>query len=152
MRKTMVTKCIRKLTFVMMELLILILLVVQANELAPTPFCPYSPPIQLSYSSELDEAKGLMEICLTRKFENCESFKKTWPLPDLEYELCIHYGHLYCLNHIKVIHDPVIDCFTINCKPKSKIRPLPLSYVRCLLKCYTKYIKKHPNVIHTKNH
>jgi hypothetical protein len=54
----MASKCIRKLTLVMMEFFILILLKVQAIDLSPTSLSSSGLPILYSHSSELDEVKA----------------------------------------------------------------------------------------------
>lgn len=84
----MVRKCVRNLTVVMVELLILIFLDVEANNLAPTLFSS-SPPILLHYSSKLDQAKESKHECLTNEIEGCESSKTTWPFTDVKYSFCI---------------------------------------------------------------
>ncbi|XP_062150098.1 uncharacterized protein LOC133858642 [Alnus glutinosa] len=80
-----VTKLVRKLMLAMMELFILILLDVQANDLALTSLSMSSPPIIFPYSFEVDEAEGMYK-CITNVVEGCESTKKTWPLSDLRYQ------------------------------------------------------------------
>jgi hypothetical protein len=54
----MALKCIRKFSVVMIELLILIILKVQANDLAHFSFHLSSAPIQLSYFSKLDKVQN----------------------------------------------------------------------------------------------
>ena len=62
----------------MIEFLILILLDVQAIELAPTSFSPSSPTIQLPYSFELDVTTVPMHKFVADNVEGCTSSKKKW--------------------------------------------------------------------------
>ena len=85
----MVSKCVRKFMLVMMELLILILLSVQANNYGPTSFFLSLPPILPPSSSELDEG---ITSCLKNKIEEkCARIKDTWPFLNFEYEICIFF-------------------------------------------------------------
>ena len=52
----MVMKRVRKLWLVMIGLFILILISVQANDIAPISFYPSSPPVPLPYSFKVDGA------------------------------------------------------------------------------------------------
>jgi hypothetical protein len=135
----MVTKSVTKLTLVMMGLLSLIVLNVQANNFAPTSFYLSSPPISLPYSSKVDEAKTTKQSCLTGVVKSCESRKKTWPLNDLGYQLCVSEGFGTCLMHgMHQEHSMFKDCVMINCKRNSVYRSL--ARVSCLLDCYEESI------------
>ena len=76
----MACKCIRKLTLVMMELLIFLLIKVQANNLVHPSFSPSRLPIlypHFSHFSEFDEVQGTIHTCFASEIEDCE---KIWPL------------------------------------------------------------------------
>lgn len=155
----MVTKYVRKLAFVMMKLITLILLNVQAYDLCPISFCPSSPPIQLSYSSELDEAIGSMRTCLEEKVKACESIEETGILFDFEHISCIRVGFLHCMDD-HIVHDPAMgplirNCIRLNCYSRPKAVELITShfngdYVKCLLACF-EHVKKHRDRIYTQN-
>jgi hypothetical protein len=109
----MASKRIKKLMVVIMELLVLVLLKVQANDLAHISFPPSSPPIQLHHFSELgkvqinnlaptsfrpsplpimdphsfelDEVQGTMHTCVANVIQDCE----------IKWQHTYHYG--FCL-------------------------------------------------------
>jgi hypothetical protein len=148
-----VTKLVRKLMLAMMELFILILLDVQANDLALTSLCMSSPPNLFPYSFEVDEAEGMYK-CITNVVEGCESTKKTWPLSDLRYQNCMFKGFFICFHHVNIFEHPPIfkDCVYTKCLTKSNIGRVSRSSPRvskCFLKCYEKHIKMPSNVIYT---
>lgn len=95
----MVTKCVRKVMLVVMELLILILLSVQVNDLAHISSSPSSSPVPAPYSSELDD-HGDLHLCLTLGISHCSHFQNTWPLPDFTYESCIAATFARCFTEI----------------------------------------------------
>jgi len=157
MRKTMATKCGQNFLLVMMELLILILLNVQANDLVPTLFFPSSPPNLLPYSFDLDEAKGALHNCLTKEIEDCSHVKKTWPFTDFTYQHCIKLRFGHCMILAVFSNDPYYfimdDCISTTCKPEMKEnKPYYRSsaiFVNCLLKCYEERIKNPSDVIYS---
>lgn len=85
----------------MMELFILILLDVQANDHAPTSFCPSSFPIPLPYSSEVDEAKGMYK-CIPDAVEGCERTKERWPDHDFRYQKYIFKSFARCFIEVEI--------------------------------------------------
>jgi hypothetical protein len=151
----MVTKIVKKLTSMMMGLLILILLRVHANDLAPTKFYMSSPPISLPYSSRIDEAKRpikrLMHNCLAKVVKACELHKKTWPLADLRYQICISEGFGKCFIHVingeysRMFRDCIMTEGNRILAYGSKAR------VSCLLDCYEQHMKMHSDVIQMQN-
>lgn len=154
----MVVICVRKLMLVMMEMLILILLSVRANNRAPTSFSLSPPPILPPYYFELGD--GVIKWCLTNGVEEqCASIKGPWPFPDLEYEICIDSAFKHCLGNYVVLGDKKVffiikDCIHTNCHPKLKIRVVhrrSARYVSCLLECYVEHVKTPSNVTHTQN-
>jgi hypothetical protein len=74
---------------VMIELLILILFYVQANDLAPTSFSSALPPTLLPYSFEFDDATGAMQKCLINRVGGCRNFKRICLFRDIKYEICV---------------------------------------------------------------
>jgi hypothetical protein len=155
----MVIKCVRKLILVMIELLILILLSLQANDCAPISFFPSPPPIVPPYSFELD-GYGSLYACLRTGVEfRCASIKSTWPFPDIEYETCIFVTFEYCLGNFEnyklqnIVH-VIKYCIKTNFHPKLKIKAShrrSARYVSCLLECYEDHIKNPSDVIYTQN-
>jgi hypothetical protein len=151
----MVSKCVRKFMLVMMELLILILLSVQANNYGPTSFFMSLPSILPPYSSELDE--GIIS-CLTNKIEEKYArIKGTWPFPDFEYEICIFSSFEHCsvnLTHEdRYAYNIINNCIKINCHPKLKIKAIHrrrTRFVSCLLECFEAYLP-HFSFIHMQN-
>jgi hypothetical protein len=156
----MACKCIRKLVVVMMELLILFLLKVQANNLAHTSFRPSSHPIQLSYfskldkvqnnilaptsfspsplpilyhhSTELDEVQETMRTCVDKKMRVCE---ETHPYDTMKFKSCIVIGHIDCLlkhPHISPLkyYLCAVDCFEHSTVMMS-----------CIKECHEKHLK-----------
>jgi len=155
----MAVKCVRKLMLVMIELLILILISVLANDCAPISFFPSPPPMLPPYSYELDW-EGTLHSCLINGVEfRCASIKTTWPFPDFEYETCIFVTFEYCLGNInnyrrKFIVYIIKYCIKTNCHKKLKIKAnhrRSARYVSCLLECYEEHIRNPPDVIYTQN-
>ena len=62
----------RKLSVVMLELVILTLVEAKANYLASTFLHPSSLPILLSHHSKIDNVEEPFHNCLKKKFEGCE--------------------------------------------------------------------------------
>jgi hypothetical protein len=155
----MATKCVRKLMLVMMmKLLILILLGVQANDLAPTSLSPSSSLIMSPYSFELDN-HGEIHLCLTLGICHCSNLKTTWPHPDATYEACIFATFLRCFKGIKNSEDPIMfpiifNCAKTKCERFLKIEDILLiraQLVRCLLKCFNKHVASPSDVIYLQN-
>lgn len=132
----MACKYIRKLVIVMMELLILILLKVKANDLAHISLRFSSPPIQLFYlpkfdkvqnnvlaptsfslsplpilyphSFELDEVQETIHTCLANKIKVCE---ETHLYGTTAVRFCIWLRHLDCLHE----HHPKSTIKSTSC-------------------------------------
>ena len=138
-----VTKGVRKLTSVMVELFFLILLYVQANNLVLASVQSSSPPIMLPYSFEVDEAQEMYE-CGEDVVEGCERHKTTWPLADLRYQTYIFNGFARCFPHDKISeHLPTFkDCLHTKClrRPKWSSEIISPKSVH-ITKCYEKHIK-----------
>jgi len=150
----MVRKCVRNLPVLIMEVLILIVLNVQANDLASTSFYPSSPPILLPYSFELDRAKGDIHECLTNEIEGCKSSKTTWPSSDIKYSYCIFRSFKKCLNEFPrhPIMRPIIkDCFLVCAIKLETEQRYIAGFTSCLLKCYEEHVKKPSDVIYMQN-
>jgi hypothetical protein len=157
----MVMKCVRKQMVVVM-MLILILLDVQANDLASTSFSLSSPPIMLPYSFELDEATGATHKCIADKIEGCPSSKRIWPFPDSEYEICVIGSLRGCFLHFythvdppiyKVVMKRIMACVKANCPWKMRwihIRARA-RLSSCILECSEEGTKGHLDVIYTQN-
>lgn len=161
----MACKCIKKLMVMMMDLLILILLQVQANELAhisfhpssppvmhpyfseldnvqtndicPTSFCPSPLPIMYPRSSELDEVKRTLHTCLAEEYKACE-----------EYYLESPEKH-YQFDNLSIVSVKLgerakenLACATLLvcafCKRDCKRLRDRRKLVECLLECYRK--------------
>lgn len=132
----MAKNCIIKLVSVMMELFIIILINVQANEVEKV--------------LVRDEVLGPMELCLESKIEDCRH--KRGESRDLEYQRCVMKGFVHCLRNVKEHEDPIIyrNCIkrcTHDCAQKKKGNAL----VSCLFGCYKDYIQKPLNVVNTHN-
>lgn len=145
----MVAKCVRKRMSVMIELVILILLSVQANDGAPISFFP-SPPTILPHSSFVYNDFNSVRVCLKIGVKlRCASIKTTWPFPNFEYETCIFSTFENCLSDIKGYEDPrmfdiIQNCTKINCHLKliiSAIHRKTVDYVSCLLECCEEHIR-----------
>jgi hypothetical protein len=104
------TKSVSKHMAVMIEFLILILLDMQAIDLAPTSFSPSSPPIQLPYSFELDVATVKLHKRIADNVESCTISKKKWQLS--RYEFCVNDVLWECFFRILVITQKVC----VRCK------------------------------------
>ena len=131
----MITKYVRKLMLLMIQLLILVLLNVQANAHTLTSFSPSLqtlPPIPPPYYSELDN--GELYLCLTLGIGHSQKCKTTWPFPDHEYdELCIYDTFIRCLQTISIYEDPIMhqiieECIETKCTPKLKIKAARSSF------------------------
>lgn len=165
----MAFKCIRKLVVVMMELLILILLKVQANDFAHTSFCPSSHPIVFPYFSKLDKVQNnvlaptssffslhcpsfilnhlnWMKIkkqytCIAKQIKFCEE-KHTHNI--LEFGSCIWSHHLACTEEHLPDMNVMADICVLNCvEHPSDIG----SYVK---ECYEKHFKDS-DVVYAQN-
>jgi hypothetical protein len=99
-------QCIRKLMIVMMELVILILLKVQANHLLPS-FCPIrlhhffeldkvqtQLPIIYPHSFGLDEVQGMMHTCVVDLIKVCQETSQQI----YGYGFCIFHGFEECVH------------------------------------------------------
>jgi hypothetical protein len=150
-------KCVRKLMLVITKLHILILISVQANNIAPTSFTPSSPPILHPYSSELDI--GELHLCLIHAVGHCTRFKSTWPFPDKAYELCITNAFALCIVETRGSKNPIIFhnlryCLDVNCEPKLRIKVKhhqSTLFVRCLLECFYQHVANPNDVIFVQN-
>jgi hypothetical protein len=155
----MACKCIRKLMVVMMEFLILILLKVQANDLAHISFHPSSAPTMLPYFSELDKVqnndfaptsfspsplpildpqsfeldifKKTFYKCLEGKIKICE---ETSAQGTFELKECIWKGHTKCL----IKHRRRMTFWSLHCLLDCfEYRSYEIG--ACVLECYKIY-------------
>jgi hypothetical protein len=177
-RKSMACKCIKNLMVVMIKLFIIILLKVQANDLANIPFhpsapltlvlhfpkldkvqtndlasttcCPSPMPIPHTPSSEHDEVQRTIHTCFDNEIKVCE---KKWPL------------HEFFKNHL----ENFIECSIVghakcwsNRHTKEVMTPKHLSCVidcvkyrtdvaTCFKECYERHIEKHSDVVYAQN-
>lgn len=112
----------------MMELLILVLLSVQAYECAPLSSFSSPPPILPPYSFKLDEFESLSYNCLLIGVKyNCKSIKSTWPFPDFEYEIYTSATFDNCLANAEQYERSdlffrIKNYIETNCHPKLKIK------------------------------
>jgi hypothetical protein len=130
-------KCIRKLLLVMMEVLILILVQVHANVLAPSTFGPSSFPIPLPDFTELDQVLAPMGECLKNVIESCKeernSHEEENPVADLIYDSCVVVRFGLCIKEYAhgldlKKYSPFIIC-SLACREKHGV-------AGCLIKCY----------------
>lgn len=132
----MAWKCIRMLTVVMMELLILIL-EVQTNDLTPTSFSHSALPIQHVHSSKLDRVEEPLKTCFEDWLHHC---RRTWPNFCYSHYKCIILGATICL--IQTIKEgeegsPLSKCFT---KCQKDVFPNNSFIAGCYTICFTKHI------------
>jgi hypothetical protein len=135
-------KCIRKVMVVIIELLLLIMDKIQANNLSIVP----SSPIMLPHFSELDKSrKGMhpkaeltLHSCLTQERRYCR--KKRRLIGEIfRYGKCLYTAFTYCL---KTYEDPIssprISRCVADCLRKHKF---PSIAETCLEECYQKHVK-----------
>jgi hypothetical protein len=167
----MACKCIRKLMLVIMELLILILLKVQANDLAqisfhssspsallsyfrkldkvqtkdisPTSFCPSPLPIMYPHCFELDEIQGTIHTCVTDdEIKFCEI---KWPHRRIGFQFCIISAYTKCWlsHHVeqKMTTEHIL-CVHDCVKHRSDIGT-------CCNECNERHSKTHSDVVYT---
>jgi hypothetical protein len=157
---------------VIMELLILILLKVQANELAqisfhssslsallpyfhkldkvqtkdifPTSFCPSPLPIMYPHSSKLDEIQGTIHTCLANEIKLCEI---KWQHRMIGFQFCIISTYTKCwLSHHggeKMTYEHLF-CVQNCVKHRRDIGT-------CCKECYERHFKTHTDVVYTQN-
>jgi hypothetical protein len=112
----MAGKCIRRLMApVTVKLLILSLVIVQANNHAPTSFNPSSIPIQLSHFSELDQVYGLLRICLKKKIGDCRQKIRLHGAGNFDYDDCIGQSFVNCLRYYEPFWGPIIARCVVGC-------------------------------------
>jgi hypothetical protein len=145
----MASKCIRKLTLVMMEFFILVLLNVQAIDLSPTSFSPSGLPILYSHS-ELDEVKATIHTCFADGIKDCE---KTRSLPKLSipplsgFESCLIKVHALCWAKQHGEEEMSSEHFT--CIFRCVTHQSDIG--SCFTKCYEKHVENHADVIYKQN-
>jgi len=146
----MVTKCVRKHTMVIMELLILFVLDVQANNLPPTSFSSSLPPTMLPYSFEFDEAKGTMQKCLTNRAKGCLRYGRIWPFPNIKYEICVLDTFWKCFFHMRVFEERItgnriLNCVNTNCYSRMRMIHIHARsrFVSCVLECCEENMERH---------
>jgi hypothetical protein len=146
----MASKCLRKLTLVMMEFFILILLKVQAFDLSPTSFSSFGLPILYSHSSELDEVKATIHTCFGEGIKVCE---KIWPLhmlsrhQSLGFEVCLLSVHVACWakqHRREGMSNEHFTCIFRCITHRSDIGS-------CFTKCYEKHVENHEDIIYKQN-
>lgn len=145
------TKCVRKHMVVMMELLILILFYVQANDLASTSFSSTLPPTRLPYSFEFDEATGAIQKCFANRVGGCRNFKRIWLFHDIKYEICVVDIFWECFLHMKVSEDRITrrrieNCVQTNCYSRMRMNThscKSLFCESCILECWEENMKRH---------
>jgi hypothetical protein len=172
----MAWKCIGKRHMVvMLELLIHILLKVQANDLvhisfrsssppiinpqyfsrihkvetngrASTSFGPYSLPFLYPHSSKLDEVTKTLHSCLKDEIKGCVD---TWEhVHTRKFILCLVRDNRKCLKEYDARLDVTCSECLLDCqKKKSKIGA-------CFLTCFERHLKHHEkpsDVIYTQN-
>lgn len=143
---------------VIMKLLILLLLGVQAIDLARTSLSLSSSPILPPYSYEFD-IYGELYLCLTVGIGRCSNkFKTKWPLPDPTYESCIYTTFVVCLGSLETHENPLMIhiityCLQTKCQPllEKDILHKSTVYVSCLLECFHKHIASPSDVIYLQN-
>ena len=92
----MTKKFMRKLVVVLLDLVILVLIEVQANDMASTSFHTSSLPISLPFPFKLDNEQLPFSICFEEKIEEC---KKT-VVHHLDQQLCVVVGFSNCERRI----------------------------------------------------
>lgn len=101
----MVRKFVRKLMLVMTPLVILILIIMQASNLALTYFHSSSLPVQLSLTSNFDNFQGVFYICIEKNIKSClkDQQKQLY-----DHALCITRSYRKCLfNKVEHKDDPL---------------------------------------------
>lgn len=102
----MVRKFVRKLMLVMTALVILLLIIMQASNLALTYFHSSSLPVQLPLTSNLDYFHGVFYICIKKK--NIKICLKDKKKQLYDHALCITRSYRNCLfNKVEHKDDPL---------------------------------------------
>jgi hypothetical protein len=132
----------RREIIVIMELIMLILIKVQASDLV---MIPSSGPLQAPFppSDPLDNYNGHspLNICLDTKLESCEERKKNLLLA--EFHRCIHIAFINCFSKA-IPEDPtyklVKECYAFCNVLEEMIYHL---YTTCLQICHNHLIRKN---------
>ena len=114
----MTWKLMRNFMVVMMNLIILIIIEVQANELSSTFFHHSSLPISLR-PSELDNNNGALYNCYETKFKHCEEKYRADPE---SFASCIFISSMVCA--MKYKDDPMFEKYrrqVLLCEKKKNI-------------------------------
>jgi hypothetical protein len=132
-------KSMTKLMLVMMELIILVILKVHAND----PTTPSSAPTILPtglHLFELDnvEKRYIEKCCIQDTFQKC---KLKEPFCTAEHLLeCLFKSPMHFKDFPIEVGDMALDCFKY-CYKKLKLRGY--RHARCIVSCYNKEMKKH---------
>ena len=148
----------------MIVLQVLIIVTIQANNLAPTSSAP-SIPIMLPNFSQLnkyqkpghqepkpklvhekpkhEEQETTLHTCLTKKFEHCE---KLVGKSRYKHNTCLYLGISFYLKTYKVeaMGSDIERCIR-DCKREHKKRSV-LLLGACAKICYETYVKNHPHI------
>jgi hypothetical protein len=135
----MAWKCIRTLMLVVMELVILIL-EVQTNDLAPTYFSPSVLPIRYLHSSKPEKVREPLHKCLGNEIKGCEQLR-AWPRSSIQFEICIFKGFTKCSNPVK--HGKEWPRHFSQCLIDCKQHKHQSMVVACYIRCHNKHVKKH---------
>ena len=134
----------------MTELVIFILVEVQANDLTSTSFHPFSLPILPSHSSKLDNVATTVYICFRRKVDGCEeAIQKAYPTfrAQMTNDMCIAEIFLYCLKkHHRSLTKPAYHAISMCINFCTPIKDI----FGCLPRCY-EYQINHPWDVYTWN-
>ena len=136
----MAMKCTKKLTFVMIVLIILIIIKVQVNYHVSTILHPSPLQIHHSHPSQLDTNDHVALLnCIERRLKHCHETREIKP-HFFEHLLCIEYSFGTCLGEEK--DDPMyieVESWLSTCSEKKRIRRTPLVAI-CLLKHLVNFI------------
>lgn len=140
----MARKLIRKLKVTIIELIILLVIIVQANELAPTSSPPSSLLNLLHNPSKHDDnssKQGLFFRCLYEKTDLCSKIPETDPWEDLNKKVCIMYfldSFQNCFSNKLHVFDPTYYIAADCCNYCSMIvkQSQLVNFMVCIVQCY----------------
>jgi hypothetical protein len=124
----------RKLIVAMMELVILIVIEVKANNLFSTSLNPPSLPIPLPNPSKLDNVESLFHTVLKKELAKCEKFEKRKEFE--ENARCILKSFFHCFRQPLHSNDRayhIADECLLKCEKKITHT---IHYANCVLECY----------------
>lgn len=137
------------------ELVILLVIVVQANELAPTSSPPSSLLNLLHNPSKLDNKiikQGLFFQCLYEKTDLCSKIPETDPWEDLKkkkFASCILDSFQNCFSNKLHVFDPTYyiaaDCWNY-CSMIVKQSQL-VNFMVCIVRCYQRNVPSLTSVV-----